>query len=171
MLNFILRTHSSTDRACGFGPQGSRFESWWVHQDKTFRLFESHIVGGAKCRPLILWGDFNAARRALPRLAVGQNEVRAEQSSASNLFRKKVALLCDFRQRFCLFYLSILTLVRANHSALEEWRWPEKTEKTFRGQITNHGRRRGRRIPSLVNNAIHNFGVAAHSRIFMIEAR
>jgi hypothetical protein len=26
---------------------------------------------------LILWGDFNAARRAQARLAVGQNEVRS----------------------------------------------------------------------------------------------
>ena len=70
----------------------------------TFRLFESQIVGGTKCRPLILRRSSAAFRRADARLSPSQNEVRAEQSSASNLFRKKVALLCDFRQVFCLFY-------------------------------------------------------------------
>jgi len=34
------------------------------------------LVGGTKCRPLILWGEIRAARRAQARLAVGQDEVR-----------------------------------------------------------------------------------------------
>ena len=80
------------------------FESLRGHQDKTFRLFESQIVGGAQRRPLIFGLGISSARRPNGRLAVGQNEVRAEQSSASNLFRKKVACLCNFRQIFCLFY-------------------------------------------------------------------
>src|SRR3989344_8036327 len=41
---------------------------------------------------------------AQARLAVGQNEVRAEKFFGSNLFHKKVALLCNFRQGTCLFY-------------------------------------------------------------------
>jgi len=36
------------------------------------------LVGGTKCRPLVLWGEILSARRAQARLAVGQDEVRAE---------------------------------------------------------------------------------------------
>ncbi|OGN16121.1 MAG: hypothetical protein A3C81_00895 [Candidatus Yanofskybacteria bacterium RIFCSPHIGHO2_02_FULL_46_19] len=53
-------------------------------------------VGGTQCRPLVLWGEIKAARRAQARLAVGQDEVRAEHLFGSNLFSKKVAIPCGF---------------------------------------------------------------------------
>ncbi|OGJ62473.1 hypothetical protein A3H22_01425 [Candidatus Peribacteria bacterium RIFCSPLOWO2_12_FULL_55_15] len=62
------------------------------------------FVGGAQRRPSISPRQILFARRAQARLAVGQDEVRAKDFFGSNLFRKKVALPCDFRQVSCLFY-------------------------------------------------------------------
>jgi hypothetical protein len=53
--------------------------------------------------PTILRRNCAAFRHADARLSFRQDEVRAEHSSASNLFRKKVALLCDFRGQVQFF--------------------------------------------------------------------
>ena len=47
-----------------------------IHQNLTFCKFADHSDGGAKRRPLILWGEFNAFRRADARLSARQDEVR-----------------------------------------------------------------------------------------------
>jgi hypothetical protein len=47
-----------------------------ILQNFTFRFFTKHLVGGSQSRPLVLWGEILSARRAVARLAVGQDEVR-----------------------------------------------------------------------------------------------
>ena len=47
-----------------------------THQNLTFFNLTDFLVGGAKRRPLILWGEFNAFRRADARLSARQDEVR-----------------------------------------------------------------------------------------------
>src|SRR3989344_6676412 len=47
-----------------------------THQNLTFFKLTDFLVGGAKRRPLILWGEFNAFRRADARLSARQDEVR-----------------------------------------------------------------------------------------------
>ena len=47
-----------------------------THQNLTFFNLTDFLVGGAKRRPLILWGECNAFRRALARLSARQDEVR-----------------------------------------------------------------------------------------------
>jgi hypothetical protein len=55
-------------------------------------------VGGAKRRPLIFRFIFPSARRAEPRLAAGQKEVRPKDFFGGNLFLKKIAIPGDFFQ-------------------------------------------------------------------------
>ncbi|MDP3779268.1 MAG: hypothetical protein Q8R30_04475, partial [bacterium] len=47
-----------------------------THQNLTFFKLTDFLVGGAKRRPLILWGECNAFRRADARLSARQDEVR-----------------------------------------------------------------------------------------------
>jgi len=47
-----------------------------ILQDCTFVFLTDESVGGTQCRPLVLWGEIKAARRAEARRAVGQDEVR-----------------------------------------------------------------------------------------------
>src|SRR3989338_3852768 len=51
------------------------FDSHPGHQNLTFFKLTDFLVGGAKRRPLILWGEFNAFRRADARLSARQDEV------------------------------------------------------------------------------------------------
>src|SRR3989338_4603577 len=59
----------------------SGFDSRWGHQNLTFEKLTDFFVGGAKRRPLILWGECNAFLRADARLSARQDEVRASQSA------------------------------------------------------------------------------------------
>src|SRR3989344_2710478 len=88
----------------GISDKMSSSQTVKTHQNLTFGKLTDFFVGGAKCRPLILWGECNAFRRALARLSARQDEGRAKDFFGSNLFRKKVTLPCDFRQVSCLFY-------------------------------------------------------------------
>ena len=58
-----------------------------THQNLTFFKLTDFLVGGAKRRPLTLWGEFNAFRRADARLSARQDEVRlpCDFDSVSNL--------------------------------------------------------------------------------------
>ncbi len=47
-----------------------------THQNLTFGKLTDFFVGGAKRRPLILWGEFRTYRRANARLSARQDEVR-----------------------------------------------------------------------------------------------
>ena len=47
-----------------------------THHNLTFRKLTDFFVGGAKRRPLILWGEFRIYRRADARLSARQDEVR-----------------------------------------------------------------------------------------------
>ncbi|MFH1967954.1 MAG: hypothetical protein ABIJ84_01045 [bacterium] len=80
------------------------FDSPHSLHDKTFFSFLEIFAGGAKRRPVRFEGGIRFARRATARLAILQNEVRAENISASDLFRKKVAVVCDFLYVFSFFY-------------------------------------------------------------------
>ncbi|PJE73315.1 MAG: hypothetical protein COV00_00365 [Candidatus Tagabacteria bacterium CG10_big_fil_rev_8_21_14_0_10_40_13] len=74
-------------------------------------------MGGTKCRPSISPRQILSARRGEPRLAVGQDEVRAKDFLGSNLFFQKVAIPCDFDEERTamqtLFLLGIPTDWRA----------------------------------------------------------
>ena len=47
-----------------------------THHNLTFFKLTDFLVGGAKRRPLILWGEFRTYRRADARLSARQDEVR-----------------------------------------------------------------------------------------------
>jgi len=66
------------------------------HQNQTFRFFRNHFLGGRQCRPLIFWLAAQSAAR--------QKEVRAKDFFGSDLFRKKVAIPCDFSYILCVIY-------------------------------------------------------------------
>ena len=82
----------------------SIFYSPSLLHDKTSFSFLEIFAGGAKRRPVRFEGEIRSARRAAARLAILQNEVRAENISAGGLFRKKVAVVCDFTIVFRFFY-------------------------------------------------------------------